>query len=203
MTRAKRDADSLGPGGDPQRKIAAQRKAPEHQRHAGEQLGDARHGADDFGQAIGMEQVFVEVMARAMIAQVQADDVPALGPHPGGGGQQVRRVAGALPAVNQHGETARGLSIRGLRRMPAVQPHAAAAVQHQAAAGGRERRGPPAQQAAPQRRARQDGLQVRVGDQPRRAEVVIELNRHRDPRCGWRPSRAGARRSRGPPVARA
>jgi hypothetical protein len=180
MTRASGNSGRVGPRRDAQGEVAAQREAAEAQRQFRNQLGDARHGADHLADPVGVEQLHVQVVAGAVVAQVQPDHRPALGVHARGGRQQVRGVPRAFPAVNQHGEPARGL--RRLRRVPAMQPHALPAIQQQAATDRRQGRGPAPQQAAPERRARQDRLQMRVRDQPGGRELHARLSGHRQPR---------------------
>ena len=61
--------------GDAQHEIAAQRKPREHHRHAGELLRERAHRAHHLGQPAGMEQLTIQVMSGAVIAQVEAHDL--------------------------------------------------------------------------------------------------------------------------------
>ena len=74
----------------------------------------ARDGADDFGQAAGMEQLAVQRVRAAVVAQVEADHRHAALVEELRERQQVERVRAALPAVQQDREA--GRARRRIRR---------------------------------------------------------------------------------------
>ena len=106
----------------------------------GKRCCSGAHRADHLGQAAGVEQVPVEVMGLAVIAQVEAQHVEAARE------QQLRRVTArrgvgaALPAVQQHHRAA---VARRRARQEALQAHARAAVEQQLARRGEQRRRTP------------------------------------------------------------
>ena len=80
----------------------------EHHRQAGELLRERAHGADHLGQAAGMKQLAIEVMRRAVIAQVEAHDLEACDEQGLRQRQHVRGVGAAFPAMQQHREALPG-----------------------------------------------------------------------------------------------
>ena len=136
------------------------------------QRGDASHRGHDLGQARRVEQLAVQVMARAVIAQVQAEHREAAREQVSRGAQQVRGVRGAVPAVDQYREAALGARMRGIHP---VQADALAAVEEFLARRGLQRVCPARGQRTARTRAREEGLQVRVAEPPRRSELRWRL----------------------------
>ena len=137
------------------------------------QPGDAPHSGDDLRQARRVEQLAVQVMARAVIAQVQAEHREAVREQVCARRQQVRRVRGAVPAVDQDREAA----FRAwMRRIHSVQANAVAAVEDLLARGGLQRTRAAAYQRAARTAAREPGLQVCVAEPRRRPEVGREVD---------------------------
>ena len=125
-----------------QHEVAAEREADEHQSVRREVRLQAAHGADHLRQPAGVEQLAVQVVRVAVVAQVQAHHVIAVVEQPLPERQDVERVRAALPAVQQHGEraaTARHGSAGGRRRMEGLQRDAVAAVEQQLAARRQQR----------------------------------------------------------------
>src|SRR6185369_8934729 len=111
-----------------QSKVAAQRKAADQQRSFGEAVGNLAHRADHLVDAARMEQVAVQVMGLAVIAEVQAKYVAAFGEQSAAGVQDVARLRAAFPAVQQYRKRAR-LRQHGLARVKSLQARAAAAIE--------------------------------------------------------------------------
>ena len=89
----------------------------------------APHRADHFVEPARMEDVLVQMMARAVIAEVQAEHVAAEVEQVAAERQHVDRIGAAFPAVQQDREIARRrASGGGLARVVAEQAHAVAAV---------------------------------------------------------------------------
>ena len=177
-----RDADAgpRRPRADPQAEIAAQRKAGQRQARVRIQRLQAADRADDLRDAAGMEQLAVERVAAAMVAQVQAHDGEATLVQHLGDRQQVQRVGTALPAVQQHREPARrerALRVRIGR--PCQQADTVAAIEDQLAARRQHRAGPPLDRTAPHRQARKHRLQVAIAEPGRRPELEVQVTQRR------------------------
>ena len=130
--------------GHSQHEVAAQREAREHQRHTREPLRQRAHRAHHFRQAAGMEQLAIEVMRGAVIAQVEAHDFEALLEQGLRHRQHIRGIGAAFPAVQQHREPFAGFTPAPCRAgMKALQRHAIAAFEQQFSAGRAYRKGTP------------------------------------------------------------
>lgn len=166
-----------------QREVAAQRIAGGQQRRCRKAPPQIAGGIDHFVQPIGMEQVHIEVVGAAVVAEVEPEHLVAARQQLRGGQAHVAGVGTAFPAVQQqHG--AAWLGGAGRHAEPALQAHAVAAVED-VRAGGRTAGGEQlfaathAQGAGTQHR-----LQMRVA-QPTRGEVVGGIH-HRQRACAGR-----------------
>ncbi len=123
-----------------------------------------------------MEQLAVERVRVAVVAQVQAQHAMTEREQLLAQREQVAGRGTAFPAMQQqHGRNRR----RGGRRLECLQPRAFAAVDDMLAAGREQRRGP-AQHAAPmQRETREHRLHVRIAQQSARQELLQERSRQR------------------------
>ncbi len=115
-----------------------------------------------------MEQLAVQVVGRAVVAKVQANDVVTQLEQLLGQGQHVVGFGAAFPTVQHDGRCAMAAFGRGYE---ALQPNTLAAIQKHRLARGRHRRSPTGNRPAAQRHAREHGLQVRVTQPPWRFEV--------------------------------
>ena len=89
----------------------------------------AAYGADDLRDAARVENFLVQVMALAVVAQVQARDVVARFEQRLRKRQQVQRIRAAFPTVQQHGQAIRcGQAEIFLGRDVGEQSHAFAAI---------------------------------------------------------------------------
>jgi hypothetical protein len=130
------------------------------------------HGAHHLGDAAGMEQLGIEVVAVAVVTQVQADDVVPRVEQALPERQQVQRAGAALPAVQQHRELGRWRTAGvGLAREQREQPHAIATVDEKFTRDLAQDRRAPLDAGAAQRQARVDRLDVRVAQPPGWHEV--------------------------------
>ena len=100
-------------------------------------LRERAHRAHHFGQPAGMEQLAVEMMRGAVIAQVQAHDFEAAREQGLRQRQHVGGVGAAFPAMQQHGESLAGFAAAlrgaGVKRL---QRDAVAAFEQQFVARG-------------------------------------------------------------------
>ena len=123
-----------------------------------------------------MEYPGIQVVAFAVVAQVEAHDVEAVVEQPLSERQDVERLGTPFPAVQKHGETLRRRSADVLlRRVVREQPHALAAVEQQGPGGADELATTPLDTRPPERQARKHGLGVPVGKPGRWPEVTRRL----------------------------
>ncbi len=112
-----------------------------------------------------MEDVLVQMMARAVIAEVEPEDVAALVEQMAAERQHVHRIGAAFPAVQQDREIARRRSARGfLTRVMAEQAHAVTAIDDLSIRNRQHRPGATRDQRPAQAQAGHDGLEVGVGE---------------------------------------
>jgi hypothetical protein len=169
------DAGITRPHANAQGKVSAQRKAREVQPAIGVEALDAAHRTDHLGDAARVEYSFVQVMARAVIAEVEAQHVEALVEEELPEGQDVEGLRAAFPAMEQHGEALRCRSARSLLdRVMRQQSHPVAAVEHQVLRGLEQCPAAPQHAQPPQRQARIDRLDVRISQPRWRDEVVAD-----------------------------
>ena len=155
---------------DAQREVAAERIAGDAQRQVGEAFRHRPHRADHLGDAAGVEQVLVQVMGIAVIAEMQPEHVEAFGQHPGAGMQQVARLGTAFPAVQQHDQAER-LRTLLLRGVEALKPHVFAAVQDVLDLARHETAGSPTCRHAAQAAGGEHRLHMRIAQQGGWAEA--------------------------------
>ena len=161
-----RDACSRRACRDAQREVAAEREARDRDARLRERALDRAHRADDFVEPARVEDFLVQMMARAVIAEVQPVDVAAELEQVTAERQHVHRIGAAFPAVQQDREIARRRpSRRDLARVMAEQPHAVAALDDLRFGAREHPARAPRDQRTPQPQARHDRLQVRV-DEP-------------------------------------
>ena len=109
--------------------------------------------------AARMEQRFVEVMTVAVIAEVQAENIPAIPQQAATRLQHVGGIDAAFPTVEQHRQATR-LRLLLLRGVRAGQAHAIAAVHGHLFGAIHDRLGRPGQQYAPHAAGGQHRLDV-------------------------------------------
>ena len=113
------------------------------QRHAQGEIAAEREaglkptdGTDHLGDAVRMKQLRIQVVAGPVVAHVQTEHIIAPVPQVAGRSDQIQGVGAALPAVDQHGQTARRLLVRPAAwRKVAMQPYAVATVEQHVAGG--------------------------------------------------------------------
>ena len=130
-----------------------------------------RDGSDDLGQAAGMEQLAVQPMRAAVIAQVEPEHGESALMEKFREREQVKRLGTAFPAMQQDRQAALSAAAAGGRlRELAHQANAVAAVEDERTARGHHRRCAPFDRAPAKRQARQNRLDVAVRKPARRAE---------------------------------
>ena len=148
---------------DSQEEVPSQREPDEIETAPGIQLLDALHCAHDLHDAARMEDLGIEIVAAAVVTEIQPHDVEPVVQQVLAQRQDVEGLRASLPAVQQHRE-ARGRgatqSFRG--RVVREQPDALPAVEHSRPRDGRETPAVPRDARAPEWQARKDRLDVRV-----------------------------------------
>jgi hypothetical protein len=158
---------------DPQHEIAAEREPDEPQRLAERRLQRA-HRADHFRQQAGMEELPVEVVGIAVIAQVEAQDIEAALEELLAQRQHVQRLRTALPTVQQHHGAP---AAERWSRAKALQAYAPATLEEHLPRCGEQRRGAARDRRTPSGRAGQHGLQMAVAKPQRRPEIIRRRSR--------------------------
>jgi hypothetical protein len=161
----------LGTQGNAQGKVAAQRESGNGQGQAFVLSRDGAHGTDDFIDATGMEQLCVEMMGFAVIAEIQAKHIEAFGQQARSGVQEIARLHAAFPAVQQHHQAA-GARQALLRRVHAEQAHALATIEQMFARATLQCRQPRTVQQAPHATGCQHRLHMRIAQPARRLEIA-------------------------------
>jgi len=152
--------------------------------------GDALDGREDLLDPGAVKDPFVEVMARAVIPQVEAEDVIPAAEKAPARREHVRGSGTALPAVKQDDEAAAAAD--RLDRAVTQEPHPAACIDENGLGAFAKGVFPP--RAEPE--AGQNRLQVRVPQGPDRLEGPVKGRVHRGRRHHRRVtgSPAGTRR---------
>ena len=139
---------------------------------------DAFHRTDDFRDAAGMKDLGIQMMAVAVVAQVEANDVETVIQQQLPERQDVQRLRTPLPAVQQHGEAFRRRpSDALLRRFMREQPDAVAAIEQQGPGSVDELATTPLDAGAPERQAGKHRLGVRVCQPGGWSEITRLLER--------------------------
>src|SRR5690606_25751786 len=109
--------------------------------------------------------VFVQMMSRAVIAEVEPEYVAAELEQVCAQREDVQRLGAALPAMQQNDQIAGcGLTSGALARIVSEQAHAVAAIDDLFLRATQHRARPPREQRTAQSEAGQNRLQVRVGE---------------------------------------
>jgi hypothetical protein len=166
-----RDARGRRSRRDAQREVAAEREAGDRHARLRQRALNRAHCADDFIEPARVKDFLVQMMARAVIAKVQAVHVAAELEQITAERQHVQRIGAAFPTMQQDREIARGrAACRDLTRIVAEQPHAVAAVDDLRFGARQQPARAPRDQWTPQAQARHDRLQVRVDEPAGRRE---------------------------------
>ena len=170
-------------------KLPPSEKPREHHRHVRETARERAHRADHFRQPAGMEQLAVQMVRGAVIAQIEAHDLEARCEQGLRQRQHVGGVGAALPAVQQHGEALARLAaaLRGTR-VECLQRHAVAAVEQQLVARRAHRHGAPLDARATRRQAGRMVWKCGPRSQRRGRNGVERKPGH----CAWRVASAAA-----------
>ncbi len=158
-----------------QQEVAAEGEPDEVHELAGKQSLQAVHGADHFRQPAGVEQLAVEVVRGAMIAQIQTNDVEASLEQLLCKRQDIEGLGAALPAMQQNDGCARPVL---WTRMKALQTYAVAAVQKHLALGGDDGSRAACDRSAARRRTGKHRLQMAIPQPAGWLEFVVRLHGH-------------------------
>ncbi|MCW0417018.1 hypothetical protein NB689_002772 [Xanthomonas sacchari] len=163
-----------------QGEVAAQRVAGGEQGRRREAPPQVAGGVDHFVQALGVEQVHVEVVGAAVVAEVEPEHLVAQRQHLRRGQAHVAGVGAAFPAVQQQHGAARRFA--GRHAEPALQAHAIAAVEDVRGGGGAAGGEQLFATAHAQQAGTQYRLDVRVA-QPARGGVIGRVHGQRACAC--------------------
>src|SRR5450631_80768 len=144
------------------------------QRLAGKHFLQAPNGPLHLGQTTRMEQLTVQVMRIAVIAQIEAHDVEPQIKKLLRERQNIERFGVALPAMDEDRDPrgARDPAARWIG-METLQAHAVATIEENLTARGAQCRRAWHHPAPPHRQARQNGLQMAITQPSRRTKIVV------------------------------
>src|SRR6056297_4058453 len=105
-----------------QREIAAQGKSDEKDRLVSVSSTDLAYGVYHLEQSAGVEQLDVEVMGFTVVAEIQAKGIVTGTIKRGGSGQQIVRLAAALPAMEKDDQSVATMQGRTIQKPEQSRP---------------------------------------------------------------------------------
>ena len=144
------------------------------QRLTGKHFLQAPNGPLHLRQTTGMEQLAVQVMRIAVIAQIEAHDVEPQIKKLLRERQNIERFGVALPAMDEDRDP-RGAGDPAARRigMKTLQAYAVSTIEENLTARGAQCRRAWHHPAPSRRQTRQNGLQVAIAQPSRRTKIVV------------------------------